>query len=50
MECSMQAEWGNEYKLAHMNKDQLRKTVKLPVAMPCSEDTINAAREALNQV
>lgn len=41
---------GNRYKLSHMKKTMLRFKNKLPEAITCSKETINAAKEALNNI
>lgn len=46
-ESSMKVGGGNDYKLAHMGKQQLRREGTLPLFITCDLDTVKAAMEAI---
>lgn len=47
LESAMKVGGGNNYKLAHMVKNRLRREGKLPVTLVCSQEAIAKARETL---
>ena len=47
MECVMECEGKNMYKFPHTRKGHLRKLGRVPLAVVCSEDAIQAALEKM---